>query len=123
MDSSRLLQSISLNDEAIMIPTSTSTGAVAAAGTALTKVLKKADRIKQREVITDAKPVRPPAPIPAALSTNVVVFDVPINAPIEVAVASAKSALSKRVLKPFPSPAVSSSSKLNILSCQKYPLC
>ena len=65
--SSRLLQSISLNDDAIIMPTITSTGAVAAAGTALTKVLRKADKIKQREVITDAKPVRPPTPIPAAL--------------------------------------------------------
>jgi hypothetical protein len=41
---------------------------------------------------TEVKPVRPPAPIPAADSTKVVVFDVPKMAPIDVAAASANKA-------------------------------
>ena len=96
----RSLQSMSLKEAVIRIPTTTNTGAVAAAGTALTKVLKNAARTKQRAVTTEVNPVRPPAPIPAALSTKVVVLEVPNNAPMEVAVASAKSALSNLVLKP-----------------------
>lgn len=69
-------------------------GADAAKGTALTKVARNAERAKQIATTTEVRPVRPPAPMPAALSTNVVVLEVPIRAPIEVAVASAKSALS-----------------------------
>jgi AGZA family xanthine/uracil permease-like MFS transporter len=42
---------------------------------------------------TEVRPVRPPAPIPAADSTYVVVFDVPKIAPIEVAIASANNAI------------------------------
>ena len=88
------LHSISLNEEVIITPTATRAGAVAANGTALTKVARKADTAKQMATITEVSPVRPPAPIPEALSTKVVVFEVPNSAPIEVAVASANRALS-----------------------------
>ena len=94
------LQLISLKDDTIIIPTATSAGAVAAEGTALTKVAKNADNAKQIAVTTEVKPVRPPAAIPAALSTKVVVLDVPNKAPIEVAVASANKALSNLDLNP-----------------------
>src|SRR5690554_6468087 len=85
---------ISLKEESIMIPTIISAGAVAAEGTALISGAKKALKAKQIATTTLVSPVRPPAPIPAALSTNVVVLEVPKIAPIEVAVASAKRALS-----------------------------
>ena len=52
-----------------MMPTTTSAGAVAANGMALTKVARKALMAKQMETTTLVKPVRPPAPMPAALST------------------------------------------------------
>ena len=52
-----------------MQPTMISAGAVAAEGIALTKVARKALRAKQIAVTTEVRPVLPPAPIPAALST------------------------------------------------------
>lgn len=88
------LHSISLKEDVIITPTATRAGAVAAKGTALTNVARKADIAKQIATTTEVSPVRPPAPIPEALSTKVVVLEVPNNAPMEVAVASANSALS-----------------------------
>ena len=90
--SSKSFQLISVNDETIMHPTITSAGAVAAEGIALTNDDKKALKAKQIATTTEVKPVLPPTPIPAALSTNVVVLLVPKIAPIEVAVASANNA-------------------------------
>ena len=58
------------------MPTTTRAGAVAADGIALTKVARKALMAKQMATTTLVRPVRPPAPIPEALSTKVVVFDV-----------------------------------------------
>ena len=43
-------------------------------------------------VVTDVRPVLPPSDTPDALSTNVVVVDVPRTAPAVVAIASARSA-------------------------------
>ena len=63
-----------------MIPTTTNAGAVAAKGIALTNVAKNALMAKHTATTTLVKPVRPPAPIPAALSTYVVVLDVPKTA-------------------------------------------
>ena len=61
---------------------------------------------------TLVRPVRPPAPMPAALSTKVVVLEVPKMAPMEVAVASANRALSILEWKPaLVSMAFSSSSE------------
>ena len=68
---------------------------------ALTKVDRKALAMKHRATTTLVRPVRPPAPMPAALSTKVVVLEVPKMAPMEVAVASAKRALSILDLKPL----------------------
>ena len=66
----RLLHIIpSRQEETIMHPTITSTGAVAADGTALTKGARKALSAKQTAVTTEVRPVRPPAAMPAALST------------------------------------------------------
>ena len=110
MASLKSVHSISLNEESIIIPTITSAGAVAADGTALTNVDRNALSMKQIDTTTLVRPVLPPAPIPAALSTYVVVLDVPKIAPIEVAVASANRALSIFDLKPtFDSIAASSS--------------
>ncbi len=86
--SSKSSHLISENADNIIIPTAINAGAVAAEGTALTKLAKNALIAKQIETTTLVKPVRPPAPIPAALSTYVVVFDVPTIAPIDVAIAS-----------------------------------
>ena len=66
--------------------------------------------------------MRPPAPIPAALSTYVVVLDVPKIAPIEVAVASANRALSILDLKPAPDSIAFSSSSLNIPLRRPVPM-
>ena len=60
---------MSLNAAAIIMPTTTSAGAVAADGIALTKVARKALIAKQMATTTLVKPVRPPALMPEALST------------------------------------------------------
>ena len=60
-------------------------------------------------VVKLVRPVRPPAAIPAELSTNVVALLVPKRAPILVAKLSATRALSRRLLNPDPSSAFSSS--------------
>ncbi len=48
--------------------------------------------MKKRAVMTEANPVLPPAPTPAADSTYAVVVDVPKMAPIDVADESASKA-------------------------------
>ena len=62
-------QSISLRLEAIMQPTMTSTPAVAADGTAEITGDRNAEIAKQAATTTEVRPVRPPAPMPAADST------------------------------------------------------
>ncbi len=61
--------SISFKEEAIMQPTTTSTPAVAADGTAEMTGERKADSAKQIATTTEVRPVRPPAAIPAEDST------------------------------------------------------
>ena len=53
---------------------------------------RNSDSPKRIAVVTDVSPVLPPSDTPDALSTNVVVVDVPITAPTVVATASAISA-------------------------------
>ena len=67
--SSRSDQFTSLNEPSIITPTTIKTGAVAALGTTEINGSKKDEKRKQIAVTTDVKPVRPPAPIPAADST------------------------------------------------------
>jgi len=98
--SSMSSQLILVNDDIIITPTIIRTGAVAAAGTIPTTGASNMQAINSNAVTTLVKPVRPPAPIPAALSTYVVVFDVPKIAPMDVAIASANNALSILDLKP-----------------------
>ena len=71
---------------------------------------------KHRAVTQLVRPVRPPAPMPEALSTNVVVLDVPKMAPTDVAMESANRALSILDLKPELEAMVASSSS------EKMPL-
>src|SRR5699024_8408590 len=92
--SSKSSHLISKNEDIIMIPTIISEGAVACVGTIAIREEKKLANKKRTATTTLVKPVRPPAPIPAALSTNVVVLEVPKIAPTEVAIASANNALS-----------------------------
>ena len=120
--SDKSFHSISLNDDVIMTPTMTRAGAVAAYGTALINDAKKADRAKQIATTTDVRPVRPPAPIPDADSTKVVVLDVPNRAPILVAVASANRALSRRDLKPDEVSIIFSSSSEKIPLLRPVPI-
>ena len=120
--SAKFSQSISLNAEVIITPTTTSAGAVAAMGTALTKVARKALMAKQMATTTLVRPVRPPAPIPEALSTKVVVLEVPKIAPMEVAVASANRALSILDLKPELVSMASSSSALKMPARRPVPM-
>lgn len=56
-------------------------GAVAKPGTAVNTGAKKIANKNMIAVTADARPVRPPAPTPAELSTYVVVVEVPITAP------------------------------------------
>ncbi len=77
-----------------MIPTTINTGEVAADGTKPAIGASKIQAKNSNAVTTLVNPVLPPAPIPAALSTYVVVFEVPMMAPTDVAIASANKALS-----------------------------
>ena len=105
-----------------MIPTATRAGAVAAKGTALTKVARNAEIAKQTATTTEVRPVRPPTPIPEALSTKVVVLEVPNRAPMEVAVASANRALSSLDLNPLLFSISSSSSALKMPLRRPVPI-
>ena len=62
-------QGIFFKLESIIIPTIIKIGAVAAVGTIANSGLKKLDKAKQIATTKAVKPVRPPAPIPAADST------------------------------------------------------
>lgn len=81
---SRSLRLIIMN-----IPTTTRAGAVAHAGTMETSGLKNMAIRKRSEVTRDARPVLPPCSTPLALSTKVVIVDVPSIAPAVVPRASA----------------------------------
>ena len=67
--SSKSSHLISLNADSIIMPTTTNAGAVAAKGIALTNVARNALTAKHSATTTLVRPVRPPAPMPAALST------------------------------------------------------
>ena len=105
-----------------MIPTTTRAGAVAAEGIALTKVARNALMAKQMATTTLVRPVRPPAPIPEALSTKVVVLEVPKMEPMEVAMASANRALSIFDLNPELESMARSSSSLKIPLRRPVPM-
>src|SRR5690606_21944681 len=109
-------QLISNREDIIMIPTIINAGAVACPGTIATNGENKLVNKNIPATTTLVKPVRPPAAIPAALSTNVVVLDVPKTAPTDVAIASANKALSIFVLMPV------LLSKANSSSCEKIPV-
>ena len=69
-----------------------SAGAVAKEGIARKIGDRNSDSPKRIAVVTDVRPVLPPSDTPDALSTKVVVVDVPRTAPAVVAIASARSA-------------------------------
>ena len=73
-------------------PTRTNTGAVAAAGIDRKSGDKKSVTAKQQATTKAVRPERPPCATPEALSTYVVVVDVPSIAPAVVAIASAINA-------------------------------
>lgn len=86
------IKSIFLIGSIINIPTIISTGAVAAPGTERNNGEKNSDIMKQHAMENAVRPVRPPCDTPAALSTYVVVVEVPSIAPAVVAIASAMKA-------------------------------
>ncbi len=120
--SSKISHLISLKLEAIITPTIINAGAVAALGIIVVIGYMKIHNKKNIAVKKLVKPVLPPASIPAALSTYVVVFDVPNNAPILVAIESANNAFSIFVLKPFESSIASMSSCLNTPLLSPVPI-
>ena len=77
-------------------PTRNRAGAVAKLGMARNMGAKKIEAMKRAAAVTAVRPVRAPSDTPAALSTKVVVVEVPRTAPTEVAMASADSALETR---------------------------
>ena len=81
-------------------PTMISTGAVAAAGIERKSGEKKSATTKQQPTTKAVRPVRPPCATPAALSTYVVVVDVPSIAPTVVAMESAINAWLRRSMRP-----------------------
>jgi hypothetical protein len=84
-------------------PTIISAGAVAAAGIERKSGEKKSATAKQHAIENAVRPERPPCATPAALSTYVVVVDVPRIAPTVVAIASAINACLRRRILPFSS--------------------
>ena len=74
-------KSISRMASIIKAPTRISTGAVAAFGTKAMRGAKNKQRINMIPQVTAVKPVRPPAPTPAALSTKAVMVLEPNIAP------------------------------------------
>ena len=75
-----------------MNPTTTRAGAVAKDGIAKKIGDKNRDRPNRIAATMAVRPVRPPSATPEALSTKVVVVEVPNTAPTEVAIASESSA-------------------------------
>ena len=75
-----------------MNPTTTRAGAVAKDGIAKKIGDKNRDRPNRIAATMAVRPVRQPSATPEALSTKVVVVEVPNTAPTEVAIASESSA-------------------------------
>ena len=84
----RSLKSMSTTADSIKNPTKINAGAVAKHGTAVNTGAKKIANKNMIAVTADARPVRPPAPTPAELSTYVVVVEVPITTPTSVPIVS-----------------------------------
>ena len=101
MASEKSRKLISTTDDIIITPTSTSTGAVAAAGIDRKSGAKKSDAKKHNPHTKAVNPLRPPCSTPAALSTNVVTVLLPIMAPVVVANASTINACLRRGILPF----------------------
>ena len=93
-------KSRSLRLAIMKIPTSTSAGAVAHAGTIETIGEKNSARRKSTPVTNAVSPVRPPCSTPLALSTYEVTVDVPSTAPAVVPMASARRASLARGRRP-----------------------
>ena len=74
-----------------MKPTTINAGAVANEGTVKNNGDKNNDRRNKTPTVTDVKPVLPPSVIPEEDSTNVVIVDVPKQAPTVVPTASANN--------------------------------
>jgi hypothetical protein len=77
-------------------PTTNNAGAVAKLGMARKMGAKKIAETNRPAAVMAVRPVRAPTATPAALSTKVVVVEVPRTAPTEVAMASAERALEAR---------------------------
>lgn len=85
-----------------MQPTTTKTPAVAAEGMAEIRGERNIETKKQSATVTEVRPVRPPAAMPAEDSTYVVTLEVPNRPPTDVAMESANNALSILELNPWP---------------------
>ena len=101
--SEKSLNSIFLIGSSIIKPTIMSTGAVAAAGIDKNNGEKNNAIAKQHATTKAVRPERPPCATPDALSTYVVVVEVPKHAPMVVAIASAINASFKQSILPFSS--------------------
>ena len=86
------MKSIFKTELIIRKPTIISAGAVAKDGMAKKTGDRNRDRPKKIAATTDVSPVLPPSATPEALSTNVVVVEVPNTAPREVPMASDRRA-------------------------------
>ena len=93
MASVKSLKSIFRTEDIIRKPTMIRAGAVAKEGMARKIGDRNRDSPKKIAATTDVRPVLPPSATPDALSTNVVVVDVPNTAPREVPIASDSSAI------------------------------
>ena len=89
IDSEKSSKGIFTIGSIISRPTMISAGAVAAEGIERKSGEKKRATAKQMAMTKAVRPERPPCATPAALSTYVVVVDVPRTAPAVVAIASA----------------------------------
>ena len=90
------LKLIFATDVIMKKPTRNNAGAVAKLGIARNMGAKKMEIMKSAAAVTAVRPVRAPSDTPAALSTKVVVVEVPRTAPTDVATASAERALETR---------------------------
>ena len=79
-----------------MNPTTNNAGAVAKLGMARNMGANKMAETNRPAAVMAVRPVRAPTATPAALSTYVVVVEVPRMAPTDVAIASAERALEAR---------------------------
>ena len=114
-------QLIFANGSTIRTPTTMRAGDVAADGTIPISPANGRHIKNMMAVVRLVRPVLPPAAIPAELSTYVVALLVPKRAPMLVAKLSATRALSRRLLKPEPSRAFSSSAS-NIPLLRPVPM-